>query len=103
MCYLSKIKKKNCVGAPDLVIEILSPGNSKKELKDKFELYEEAGVLEYWVVDPIHRTVLSYILKNDKFVGIIPPFTDEDFLTSVLFEGLEINLAEVFPDDEEEY
>ncbi len=46
----SKIDKHGCIGAPDLVIEILSPGNTKKELKIKFELYEEAGIKEYWIV-----------------------------------------------------
>lgn len=101
VCDLTKIDQRSCIGAPDLVVEILSPGNSKREMKDKFELYEEAGVLEYWVIDPVHRTVLSYILQDGKFVGIIPPFTDEDQLTSTIFDGLAIDLSEVFPKDEE--
>lgn len=103
VCDLSKIDKHSCIGAPDLVVEILSPGNSKREMKDKFELYEEAGVSEYWVVDPIHKNVLSYVLEDKKFVGVLPPFTDEDQLTSSVLDGLTINLSEVFSTSEDNY
>ncbi len=99
ICDEDKIKKQGCVGAPDLVVEILSPGNSKKEMKSKFELYEQAGVLEYWIVDPIHRSVLAYYLKDEKFVGVTPPYTDEDILKSTVFPKLEIELSEVFPEE----
>ncbi len=60
ICDTSKIKKHGCVGSPDLVIEILSPGNSKREMKDKYELYEQSGVQEYWVVFP-YRTSFTDI------------------------------------------
>ncbi|MFT6205807.1 MAG: Uma2 family endonuclease [Spirosomataceae bacterium] len=47
ICDISKIDEKGCSGAPEVVVEILSPENSKREMKAKYELYEEAGVLEY--------------------------------------------------------
>jgi len=99
ICDEDKLDKQGCVGAPDLVIEILSPGNSKKEMKYKFELYQEAGVLEYWVFDPEHNAVFAYHLDTttQKFVAQIPTLTDEDVLKSTVFEGLEIQLEEVFP------
>ncbi len=97
-----KLDKQGCVGAPDLVVEILSPGNSKREMRDKFELYEAAGVLEYWIVSPNHKTVLIYVLKDGKFTSKGRPLTDEDILTSELFEGLEIQLNDVFPKEEVE-
>lgn len=100
VCDLTKIKKQSCIGAPDLVVEILSPGNSKREMRDKFELYEETGVLEYWVVSPNHRTVLIYVLKDGRFTSKGRPLTDEDILTSAVFQDLKINLAEVFPEEE---
>jgi Uma2 family endonuclease len=102
VCDESKLDKQGCVGAPDLIIEILSPGNSKKEMKDKFELYEEAGVLEYWVVDPEHKVVHVYQLNRDmeKFTAVIPALTDEDTLTSIVFEGLQIPLATIFTNDD---
>ena len=60
VCDLNKIEKKGCVGAPDIAIEILSPGNSSKEMNDKYDLYEEAGVKEYWVVFPEEQVVQIY-------------------------------------------
>ena len=102
ICDNNKIKKQGCVGAPDLVVEILSPGNSKKEMRDKFGLYEEAGVLEYWIVDPSRRHVLIYILKEEKFISTSRPLTDEDILESTVFKELKIDLSEVFPLMEEE-
>jgi Uma2 family endonuclease len=99
ICDDEKLDKQGCIGAPDLIIEILSPGNSKREMRDKFELYQEAGVLEYWVVDPERKSVFVYRMnkKTKKFVAQLPVFTDEDTLDSSVFEGLEIILEEVFP------
>lgn len=100
ICDKSKIKKQGCVGAPDLIVEILSPGNSKREMRDKFDLYEEAGVLEYWIVDPIRRTVLVYYLKDEKYAAVAPPYTDEGIVTSIIFPDLKVNLIEVFPEED---
>ncbi len=49
ICDEEKIDDLGCIGAPDLIIEILSKGNSNKEMKNKYELYEENGVKEYWI------------------------------------------------------
>ncbi len=100
VCDRKKLDKQGCVGAPDLVVEILSPGNSKREMRDKLELYQEAGVIEYWVVDPEHRTVLVHVLENKKYKSILPYLTDEDVLTSTIFPELAIQLDEVFPKEE---
>ena len=98
VCDENKLDKQGCIGAPDLVVEILSPGNSKREMKDKFELYEEAGVLEYWVVAPEHQFVMVYHLnaKTQKFELSLPVLTNEDVLRSVTFEGMEIEVGAVF-------
>ncbi|WP_051691929.1 Uma2 family endonuclease, partial [Pedobacter borealis] len=56
VCDPSKLDKRGCIGAPDIVVEILSPGNNKKELINKYEVYEEAGVKEYWIVSPSEKT-----------------------------------------------
>lgn len=64
ICDLTKLDDRGCNGAPELVVEILSPGNSKKEMNQKFTLYEEAGVLEYWIVQPSEECVLQYVLIN---------------------------------------
>src|SRR5271154_5459177 len=67
ICDRSKIDDKGCLGAPDIVVEILSPGNNKKELQNKYEVYEEAGVLEYWIIHPLEKTFFKYILTNGQF------------------------------------
>jgi len=70
VCDLSKIDERGCCGAPDLVVEILSPGNSQKEVQFKFELYEEAGVKEYWIINPVEENIVAFILNEEgKFGG----------------------------------
>jgi len=97
ICDLSKLDDRGCEGAPDLIIEILSPGNSKKEMRDKFEVYEESGVREYWLVHPIEKMVQVFILDEDKgkYHGI-RPFIEGDLMPSHIFPDLKVNLTEVF-------
>lgn len=95
ICDLSKLDDRGCSGAPDLVVEILSPGNTKKEMKYKFELYEAAGVLEYWIVDPTEKIVWQYNLENGQYVNH-KPLIEEDTLHSTVIEEFSLNLSEVF-------
>lgn len=95
VCDPSKIEERACKGAPDLVVEILSPGNSKKEIKEKFELYEQAGVLEYWVIYPAEKTIHIYVLDGDKYRGLAP-VADEEMIHSVKFPTLQINTKDIF-------
>lgn len=83
-----------CVGAPDLVVEILLPGNSKTEMHNKFDLYEESGVREYWLVEPSQNAVLVYVLADDgKYIGLPPAV---NVLKSTIFPELEIDLKQIF-------
>lgn len=83
-------------GAPDLIVEILLPGNSQKEMGAKFKLYEESGVKEYWVVNPLEEHVLIYVLnENHQFTGL-RPYTKEEQMTSSIFPDLKIDLPQVF-------
>jgi Uma2 family endonuclease len=96
ICDDDKLDEHGCIGSPDLIIEILSPGNTRKEMKDKFEVYQENGVREYWLVEPNNRAVFVYVLNEQgKYFGL-QPFTEEDIMTSAIFPELEINLEEVF-------
>jgi len=95
ICDENKLDQRGAFGAPDLVIEILSPGNSKKEMKYKYDLYEEAGVLEYWIVNPEDKTFLIYILKDNQFIGM-HPLIEEDQIKSPLFPQLDFILEEIF-------
>lgn len=96
VCDESKLDKRGCIGAPDLIVEILSPGNTKKEMKEKFEIYEETGVREYWMVDIADKIVLVYTLdQQGKFIGH-RPFIEDETLYSIIFPELAIDLTRVF-------
>ncbi|HEB62430.1 MAG TPA: Uma2 family endonuclease [Bacteroidetes bacterium] len=96
ICEESKLDEQGCNGAPDLVIEILSPGNTKKEMKNKLEIYQLAGIPEYWLVDPEHAFVIIYTLNEQaNYIGSIP-FTDEDKARSFILKGFELDLSKVF-------
>jgi Uma2 family endonuclease len=95
VCDLTKLDDRGCSGAPELMIEILSPGNSKKEMKYKFELYEAAGVEEYWIVDPFEKVVWQYFLENGKFLNY-RPLIEDDTLHSRVIEGFSLELLSVF-------
>lgn len=94
VCDPSKLDDKGCLGAPDLVVEILSPGNSKKELKNKFEIYEEAGVPEYWVIYPNEESIHVYVLENEKYKALKPIV--DDYITSEKFPNLKIHSTSLF-------
>ena len=68
VCDPSKLDERGCIGAPDLIVEVISPSTSKRDLNEKFSLYEKSGVHEYWVVYPNDRAVVVFILKpNGKY------------------------------------
>lgn len=94
VCDFEKIDSKGCVGAPDLVVEILSPGNSKKEMKSKFALYQEEGVREYWIVDPERELVFVYVAENKKFKPTIP--IADDYVYSTIFPDFKIHTSDLF-------
>jgi len=95
ICELSKIEESGCVGAPDLIVEILSSSTAKKDLNDKYSIYEEVGVKEYWIVMPKEQIVEAFHLKNGKY-QLRRAYNGEDIITLEMFPDLEINLKEVF-------
>jgi Uma2 family endonuclease len=95
ICDLKKVDAKGCIGSPDIVVEILSPGNNKKELQNKFEVYEEAGGLEYWIVNPVEKNLLKYAL-TDGSLQASRPLTSGDKLTKPILPGFILDLDEIF-------
>ena len=95
VCDRNKLDDAGCVGAPDLIVEVLSPGNNKTELKNKYEVYEESGVKEYWVIQPDQETLLIYTLTEGKY---LPSrlFTHGDIVKSECIAGFELDLEEFF-------
>ena len=100
VCDPSKIDSRGLRGAPDLVVEILSPYTAERDFKDKFLLYEKAGVCEYWIVDPANRSVHAFIIDADNGdTGRCLPgkiYFIDDILNSSSIEGLSIELEFIF-------
>ena len=98
ICDLTKMADtRSCLGAPDIVVEVLSPGNNKKEIKIKYELYEEFGVKEYWLVYPDEQSLIRYILNNEgRFVTDGRALTSGDKLATPILPGFELAMDDVF-------
>ncbi|ABI68831.1 Uma2 family endonuclease [Syntrophomonas wolfei] len=96
ICDPSKLDEQGCKDAPDLVIEIISPFTAKKELNEKFNLYERSGIPEYWVVFPKFNVVVVYSLDDEGRYQKSGEFTSDQVLSTKLFPGLEIKLEDVF-------
>ncbi len=100
ICDVQKLDDRGCNGAPDWVIEILSKGTAQKDLKDKFTIYQHAGVREYWIVHPIEGTVLPYRLNETGTYQLLrqTPFTREETVPVGIFPGFGVDLEVVFGD-----
>ncbi len=94
-CDKSKYDKRGGIGAPDIVVEVLSPSNNETELKNKFDIYEESGVKEYWIVSPQDKTFLVNILVNGHYVTARPKVSG-DFVTTPILPGFTLDLKELF-------
>lgn len=101
ICDPKKLDKRGCLGAPDIVVEVLSPGNNAKELKNKYEVYEEAGVKEYWIVSPQDCYFLQYKLENGKY-SPSKMQTIGDVVTTDILEGFSLDLTALFAEIDEE-
>jgi Uma2 family endonuclease len=95
VCDRSKITEANIQGAPDLIVEILSPATSRKDRREKKALYERSGVREYILVDPANEVVERYALENGKY-GAEEVFGWDESMTLLLFPDLELNWWEIF-------
>lgn len=100
ICDKTKIDSKGCLGSPDWIIEILSRDNSKKEMQLKYQLYQESGVKEYWLVYPGEKAVHQFVLdeQTEKY-QLLNMYSGEDSATPQLFPDCQIDLSEVFEDD----
>jgi Uma2 family endonuclease len=100
ICDCGKLDEQGCNGAPDWIIEILSKGNSKKEVKIKHALYAESGVKEYWLVYP-YEEVVSQFVQNDETrqYQLTNNYAGDDVARPTLFPDLTIDLVKLFKDE----
>ena len=96
ICNPDILDAQGCNGAPDWIIEILSKGNSKREIQIKYELYQESGVQEYWIVYPNDQAINQFVLDESGRYQLKQMYTDDDMATPHLFPELAIDLTEVF-------
>jgi len=94
ICDEKKRGLEGCRGAPDFVAEILSPGNTAIEMERKFQLYQDAGVREYWVVNPEHKTLRTYFFADGQIQ--IRAYTAADTANVGIFPGFAVDLGQVF-------
>ena len=96
VCDKSKIDKKGIVGAPDMVIEVLSPSSISHDMIRKFMLYLSVNVREYWIVDPETSSAVVNVLKDGTYISCA--YDKSAVVPVAIFEGCSINLADVFFD-----
>ena len=94
ICDESKIDNRFCNGAPDLVVEILSPSTSRMDRIKKQSKYLQAGVREYWIADPVDKNIVVNILENDKYV--IHAYGDTDKISVHILDDCTIALPDIF-------
>lgn len=95
-CDQTKLDQRGYRGAPALVVEILSPSTSKKDLSEKYNLYERNGVKEYWVVFPLDKVLDVYLLDEVGIYQKAGTYEKDARVKPSIFEDLEIDLGLVF-------
>ena len=98
VCDKSKLDQRGLKGAPDMVIEIVSPSTAGRDRGLKRDLYERNGVREYWLVDYSNKTIEVYLLNKGNSYGKPVVYSAEEKVPVNIFEGLEIELSLVFRD-----
>ncbi|MBM6897944.1 Uma2 family endonuclease [Pseudoflavonifractor capillosus] len=97
VCDPSKLDDIGCKGAPDLIVEILSPSTTRHDRFTKFNLYQRAGVREYWIVDPADKSVQAFVLEDGRYSAKDFGAAGDKIRVSVL-DGCIIDLSMVFPE-----
>lgn len=96
ICDRSKLDKYGCKGAPDLIVEVLSPSTQRHDQLVKLNLYQRAGVREYWIVDPENRTVRVMLPGNDGILRTHEIYSREDVAKVNVLDGCFIELSKAF-------
>ena len=95
ICDRNKLDEHGCKGAPDLVIEILSPSTQRRDRFEKYNLYQTAGVREYWIVDPDKKILQAMVLENGRYPAA-QVYTLKDKVPVSVLEGCVVDLSPVF-------
>jgi len=99
ICDLEKLDERGCIGAPDLIVEILSPSTTIRDTQDKFNLYQENLVKEYWIVNPDAESIEVFLLNKENKYYSVGIYNELDGYTEVpvnIFPKLKLQLKEIF-------
>lgn len=96
ICDKSKIDEAGCNGTPDMIIEIISPSSIKMDRFVKFNSYEQAGVKEYWIVEPVGKLIDVFILQEDHRYGRPQTYTDDDKIRVSVLSDFIVDLKPIF-------
>ncbi|MDR0995343.1 MAG: Uma2 family endonuclease [Tannerella sp.] len=96
VCDPNKLDERGCLGAPDLIVEILSKSNRQYDLHDKYMLYEKSGVQEYWVVEPKYKDVTVYLLGEDGKYAEGKYYEGKALIPVHVLPGLELDTEDIF-------
>ena len=96
ICDPEKLTDKGCMGAPDFIVEILSPYTTHKDLNEKYRLYERSGVREYWVVDPNARAILAYRRGENGYYNNEEILEKTGIMKSSVLKGFALDLKILF-------
>ncbi len=98
VCNPLKITERGCEGTPDLIVEVVSRSSVARDLHEKYSVYEQVGVPEYWVVHPYDRTLVIFSLLQAGTYRPSKPLTKGDIATSNILPGFTLHLDELFAD-----
>ncbi|TAL36221.1 MAG: Uma2 family endonuclease, partial [Spirochaetes bacterium] len=96
VCDAKKLDERGCLGAPDLVVEIVSPGTAAKDMREKQALYETHGVKEYWIIHPLEETLMVFYRGKDKLYSRPVIYSPPDTVKVKTLKGLSVNLTDLF-------
>ena len=92
ICDRSKLSDRGCEGAPDFVMEVVSPSNPGMDYVSKLNLYHNAGVREYWICDPLRLQVLCYDFDSER---LLTTYEFSEPVASVTLPGLEVDFGQI--------
>lgn len=97
ICDPNKLDDRGCKGAPDVIIEVLSPSNARRDRFVKYNLYQRAKVREYWIVDPTEKTVEVFLLDENGYLKLSEMYNAADTAKITVLDDCPIDLNTVFP------
>lgn len=98
VCDKTKLDDKGCIGAPDMIVEVISKSSSIMDWNFKFNLYQENNVKEYWIAEPISKVLTVFVLDEENKYKQIAAYEEEAMISSSVLNGFSISWNEVFED-----